>query len=127
MIKQVLMTLTLIAACVAAQGDDIRAFSLREAERVAAEGRGADTTIGGITRVAGMVHDAASGDVIIVGKADSSLPPIGLDDVIVALRARLLRDEIPMVSIDRTDETDATGQQDVRFVGGIENTQFGRG
>ena len=70
MIKRFALAITVLLACVAARGDDIRAFSLREAERVVAEGRGADTNIGGITRVAGMVHDAKTGDVIIVGKAE---------------------------------------------------------
>ena len=111
-----------------AQADDIRAFSLRRADQLLAAGERSQAlaSLGGITRVAGMVFDAESGDVIVVGKARGDLPPIALDDLVVALRARLSRDEIPMVSIDRTENTDASGLQAVRFMGGIEHTQFGQ-
>lgn len=40
----------------------------------------------GVTRITGYVVDAKSGDVVLVGKVDPALPPLHLDDFVVALR-----------------------------------------
>lgn len=103
------------------------AFSLREAVRQTRAGQtGKDLlTLAGMTRVVGMVYDP-NGDIILVGRVIEGLPGASLDDLVVALRARLVRDEVPTVSIDPTAETSTTGLQRVRFFGGLEGTQFGK-
>jgi len=105
----------------------IRAFSLREADKLLQDGAGSQDLqhLGGITRLVGMVYDRENKDIILVGKTREDLPAITIDDLAVALRCRLLSDKYPCVSIDMTEETAQTGMQDVRFVGGIEHTQFG--
>lgn len=106
----------------------IKAFSLREADRLLGEGHmttGELETLGGITRFVGMVFDRENGDIILVGKVREDLPPVTIDDLVVALRCRLLSGQYPCVSIDMTDATAETGMQEVRFVGDIGQTQFG--
>ncbi|OHB67578.1 MAG: hypothetical protein A2Y77_10000 [Planctomycetes bacterium RBG_13_62_9] len=104
------------------------AFSLREvAERAHAGARDDPmTTLGGITRIAGLVHDAAHDDLILVGMAARELPGISLDDLVVALRARLVHDEWPLVSIDPTEHSEESRIQKVSFDGHIGATAFGR-
>lgn len=107
---------------------DYVAFSLGEARiRAAAPGPPADELrhLGGMTRLIGVVRDAASGDMILVGQRLPRRPPIQLDDFVVALRARLLYEEWPRVSIDRTEETAKSGLQQVNFAQGVEDTGFG--
>jgi len=83
-------------------------------------------TLGGITRIAGMVYDREGGDIILVGLAYPGLPEATLDDLVVALRARLLYESWPCVSIDPVPETQTTALQTVHFDGHIEDTAFGR-
>lgn len=104
------------------------AYSLREAKRCS---KGDDpykaaAVLGGITRIAGMVHDPDSRDLIIIGIATPKLPAIHLDDLVVAMRARLVHDEWPLVSIDPAENTETTGMQVVSFDGHLERTTFGR-
>jgi hypothetical protein len=102
---------------------------MREAQRrLAANVQHSQGTrdLGGITRIAGMVHDPQGGDLIIVGEAARREHPVALDDLVVALRAVMLHGESPLVSIDKTPETPRTRKQVVRYEGGIENTRFGR-
>lgn len=104
------------------------AYSLREAERrlTASGQRPAEVVqLGGITRLAGVVYDTRTGDLIIVGRVDRSAPPITLDDLVVAIRALWIHKAWPLVSIDKTPDTAATGKQVVRFEGGIAHTHFG--
>ena len=104
------------------------AFSLLEAQRQAKSGNPASPALahlGGMTRLVGLVHDPETGDVILVGKVVEGRPQVNLDDLIVALRARLVSATWPLVSIDPTTETAKTGLQTVRFEGGIEDTRFG--
>lgn len=81
----------------------------------------------GITRIYGLVHDTRNDDAVIVGQRDPSGCELTLDDFVVALRARMIRGEWPLVSIDPLfDENGEMGEeQHVRFEGGIENTAFG--
>lgn len=105
------------------------AFSLREAQRLAQFDRKASqelVSLGGMTRIVGMVHDQKGGDIILVGRVVPDQPEACLDDLVVALRARILYDEWPMVSIDPTARTSETGQQQVNFGGGIAGTYFGK-
>jgi tetratricopeptide (TPR) repeat protein len=108
--------------------DSIKAFSLREANLLLKNGNVVNEeirTLGGITRLAGMVFDRKTGDIILVGKTRKDLPPTTIDDLAVTLRCRLLKGQYPRVSIDMDEETAKTGMQDVRFEGGIEETKFG--
>jgi len=73
----------------------------------------------------GMVYDKDSGDIILVGLAASRLPVARFDDLVVALRARLIYNKFPLVSIDPDEETERTKVQKVRFVGHLEDTSFG--
>lgn len=111
------------------QAAGIRAFSLKEAcRRLKGEGKPNNDllTFGGITRFAGMVFDRETSDVILVGKVLEDQPTIAFEDLVVALRCRLLEDQYPLVSIDRVQDTAKTGLQEVRFQGGIKNTRFGQ-
>lgn len=109
---------------------DFVAYSLRESENLAklkvpsAEGF---LNLGGMTRIVGMVHDKVNQDVIIVGKKVPGLPPGSLDDLVVALRSRLVASVWPMVSIDPNEGTAKTGLQTVRFrPADIEYSFFGK-
>ncbi len=105
------------------------AYSLREAERQIRESGSATAEVielGGISRLAGLVYDTAANDLIIVGQINNGERKITLNDFVVALRALAIHKEWPLVSIDKTPQTDKTGRQLVRFEGGIANTAFGR-
>lgn len=118
-----------IAASDKISNGDFVAYSLRQSERLAGLHKRPVkglSNLGGMTRIVGMVHDADSQDIILVGKKVAGLPAATLDDLVVALRSRLVNAVWPMVSIDPTDDTLKSGLQSVRFRGGIENTQFGR-
>jgi hypothetical protein len=112
-----------------APGNGFIAFSLDEAEnRLHRQDRDdpIPKSLAGITRPAGAIDDAERGDLIILGQVVPGEPALCLDDLVVALRARLLLDQWPEVSIERAPETTTTGMQAVRFEGGIRNTRFGR-
>jgi hypothetical protein len=106
------------------------AFSLREAQQNLKQNTSrpdsALITLGGITRLAGMVIDRENNDIILIGKKSRQLPEACFDDLVIALRARMVHDELPMVSIDPVKNTHITGKQEVRFGGRIENTSFGK-
>lgn len=111
------------------------AFSMKVAkERIVSIPKGSDFrnlypevfTLGGITVVRGLVYDRKTEDVILVGERVAERAILTLDDFVVALRARFIHGEWPLVSIDPTPETEKTNNQIVRFEGGIENTQFGQ-
>jgi len=80
----------------------------------------------GITRPVALVYDTDNEDIILVGKKEEHQEPVNYDDWVVAARAILKNRKDPAVSIDRTNETDITKKQKVRFEGGLEDTQFGR-
>ncbi len=107
----------------------IVAFSLKEAQAILQKEKPGAVpevfNLGGITRIAGMVIDRANDDIILIGKKLSELPEARFDDLIVALKARLVHNDLPSVSIDPTEETYKTGMQEIRFGGKIENTSFG--
>jgi len=109
-------------------GPSFVAFSLREAQKLAQEGDRSEmlTSLAGLTRIAAMVYDRAHHDFILVGRRIESLPGMHLDDLIIALRAGLVHGQWPLVSIDPTEDTPKTGEQRIRYGGGIQNTGFGR-
>jgi len=111
------------------------AFSLRAARaRVESRPEGQDFRaddreafeLGGITTVKGLVVDPNTGDLILVGQRIPGRPALTLDDLVVALRARLVSDEWPEVSMDPVPETDRWNIYVVRFEGGIADSQFGK-
>jgi len=134
--RRVCLLLTVLLAvemftpsCTQVQEGPIKAFSLREANHRLEQGMTSNkelNTLGGITRFAGMVFDRDTSDLILVGKVLKDQPEVTLDDLAVALRCRLQRDQYPLVSIDIVESTGKTGMQEVRFQGGIENTTFGK-
>ncbi|MGA2138164.1 MAG: hypothetical protein ABSH14_04805 [Verrucomicrobiia bacterium] len=104
------------------------AYSLKAAQRLARTAGGQTEqlrTLGGMTRIAGFVHDRETQDIILVGKTMEGLPQASLDDLVVALRARLVVKEWPTVSIDPTEETPTTDLLAVSFRGGIQDSQYG--
>jgi hypothetical protein len=107
------------------------AYSLGEAARRAEAGN-LDREVSGLTgidRVLGMVQDPATGDIVLVGRrleGREGRPSLALEDLVGALRARLIRDEWPTVSIDPVPSTATTGLQQVNFLGGIEGTAIGQ-
>lgn len=131
-VRYILLGLTLLpgAGVVGkAEGGTFFAFSMREAERRLTNSNPRNSEVGslaGITRIAGMVYDETSKDLILVGQVVHGEESIRMDDLVVAMRSVLTYNEYPYVSIDRTEDTDRTGKQAVHFKGAIENTHFGR-
>jgi len=128
-----LLFVLILTSCVKQEvkikNNSFMAFSLREAQNTLKNNSikkdSTLLTLGGITRISGMVIDRQNNDIILVGKRNNELPKANFDDFVVALRARLVHNELPMVSIDPNENTDKTGIQEVRFGGQIENTSFG--
>jgi hypothetical protein len=104
------------------------AFSLREASLQAKSGNHEPELLGlgGINRIVGMIYDSEGKDIILVGFASPELPPARLDDLVVALRARICYGEFPLVSIDPVTDTEGAKLQQVRFDGHLEDTAFGK-
>jgi hypothetical protein len=104
------------------------AFSLSAAERIMRGGGAADgqaSTLAGMNGIVGLVFDSAARDAILVGRTVSGAEPLALDDLVAAIRARLVRKEWPLVTIERTPDTVTTGRQEVRFEGGVAGTGYG--
>jgi len=123
---QIVACVTVLLLCQVAFAATYFAFSLREASNRAQAGQKSKEllTLAGITRIVGMVHDQKK-DVILIGKNLSDLPGASFDDFVVALRARLVHDQWPEVSIDPAEDSPKTGLQKVSFRGGIMGTRFG--
>jgi hypothetical protein len=104
------------------------AYSLREAARLAQTDQKNDpklTGLGGITRIAGFVYDRDGRDLILVGEIVADWPSARLDDLVLALRMRLVDDVWPLVSIDPLSDTPRTGLYYVVFHGPLAGTTFG--
>ncbi|MCX7049015.1 MAG: hypothetical protein NTX50_26460, partial [Candidatus Sumerlaeota bacterium] len=118
---------------VSAPAAQYTAFSLRVAQKKI-EQDGNDwrkkspeiLNLAGINRVEGFVLDYVTSDTILVGQHEEDRAPLTLDDLVVALRARFVFGEWPLVSIDPTINTLKTKMQYVRFEGGIRDTAFGQ-
>lgn len=104
------------------------AYSLKAAQSRLSAGSSENNVIhmGGITHPIAAIYDKDTDDVILVGKIVDNHSPVSLDDWAVAVNAVLKIKRDPAVSIDRTNETEKTNKQKVRFEGGLENTQFGK-
>jgi hypothetical protein len=95
------------------------AFSLREADLRARAGSEEPDLhdLAGITSIVGMVHDTSPpGDLVLVGVRESGSTG-SLAELVVALRARLVLDQWPMLSLDAT--TDDPTRLVVSTAGGI--------
>jgi hypothetical protein len=124
-----ILTIILVVSFSVVKAGSFIAYSMNEAERRLVGRKHVDnelTELGGITNLAGVVYDQQNKDLIIVGQTNELSSRITLDDFVVALRAILLHNEHPLVSIDRTKDTPKTGRQRVRFEGKVDNTQFGK-
>lgn len=108
------------------------AFSLRAAQQILKNspesgelGESGIHSLGGISRLVGMVIDREHKDIILIGK---KIPGIRarFEDLVVAIRTRFRYNDLPLVSIDPTPYTLKTGLQQVRFGGHIERTRFGK-
>ena len=104
------------------------AFSLREAQRLlefpGAEKDSMLQKLGGITRLVGAVVDRENDDIILIGKKNSQLPFARFEDLLVALRSRIVFDELPMVSIDAPSKPERPEEQEIRFSKSIVGTSF---
>lgn len=104
------------------------AYSLKAAEQKVKQSdqiSGELDSLGGITRPFCVVYDYNYKDLILVGQVQAKEQKLQLDDFIVALRSIFNFKTWPKVSIDKTETSNETQKQIVRFVGGIENTSFG--
>lgn len=82
-------------------------------------------SLGGLTRIHGYVRDPDSGDVVLVGRVDSGVRPIGLDNFLAALSSVWMKGATPEVSLD-LDPTDPGGPQRVRVHGIPRDSRFAR-
>ncbi len=113
--------------CALASADQYVAYSLKAAhEQVAANtdfrADKALFELGGITRPAGLLVDTASGDLMLVGLAEEG-PPLTLDDLSLALRARFIYGKDPDVRYRPPLKEGAPAS--VKLRGGVEGTPFG--
>lgn len=103
------------------------AFSLRQAESLMRAGKQIAelTSLGGITEIFGLVHDKATNDAVLVGRRQDGAASLSLDELATAVQARIVRQEWPLVSIDKVADTQRTGLQQIRWEGGVAETSFG--
>jgi hypothetical protein len=110
-------------------GAEFIAYSLSSAEKELLSHGGVIEQVqhlGGITHLAGAVYDARHQDWVLVGQRVEKSERICLDDLVVAMKAVLVYESPPEVSIDPMPTTPETRLQKVVFKGGIENTQLGK-
>lgn len=75
--------------------------------------------------ITGAAFDQNSGQLILMGKRDSGLPPMNLDDLAVAIRC-IYGAEDPGVSIDPVDPSSQDGRMVTTYIcPHVENTHFG--
>jgi len=103
------------------------AFSLRQAERLLRAGRKSVelSSLAGINRFLGLIHDPASDDMILAGRRLEGAASLSLDDLAAAIQARVVHQEWPLVSIDRVADTQKTGLQQIRWEGGVAASALG--
>lgn len=85
----------------------------------------AATVLADLNDISGATYDAATGQVILIGRKDATLPSMDPDDMAVAIRAIYLGENsgVTMVPVDPTMH-DIT--QRVEYFGHTENTHFGQ-
>lgn len=121
----------LLALAATTRAATFRAFSLKAVElKIKAVGSWWRVSqkdilhLGQINTLDGMVYDSARGDVILVGRHLDDRARLTLDDLVVALRARLRYNKWPLVRPDVIPESPETRELFVRMEGGIANTAF---
>lgn len=82
-------------------------------------------SLGGITRLAGLIYDQKDGDIILIGQASQERQPLTLDDLVSALKARFVYGVWPLVSIEPAEDTENDQLLICRFEGGIRDTALG--
>lgn len=112
-LSAILLSALLLAGV--AQANQLVAFSLKAAEAKLLAGRQI-THLGALTRPIGGVRDRD--DLIIIGEANGDRP-VSLDSLSTVLRSILVHRQAPLLSLDRTPETDLDGMQTVRTEGGV--------
>jgi len=99
-------------------------------------GGGGDIGVGGVSLdraaevlvdlndITGATYDPATGQLILIGRQDLSLPPMNLDDLVVAIRS-VYAGEDPGVTMVPVDPSMRDITQRVEYFGQVENTYFG--
>jgi len=123
----------LLAAVAGARAGTFRAFSLKAAEeKIRAVGSWWRVSqkdilyLGQINTLDGVVYDSSRGDIIVVGRHLDGRARLSLDDLVVALRARLRYNKWPLVRPDVTPESPKSRELFIRLEGGIEKTAFAK-
>jgi RHS repeat-associated protein len=80
---------------------------------------------GTLTDITGASFDPSTGQLVLVGSQDVSLPPMDPDDLVVAIRA-VYSGEDPGVTMVPLDPTMQDITQRVEYFGHTENTRFGQ-
>ncbi len=88
----------------------------------------AATFLADMNEITGAYYDSQSDRIVFMGKKNVSVPQFNKDDLAVAIRAIFFKNTIPAVSIDFQDLNNTGGlpNMDVKYSGGIEDTQFGK-
>ncbi len=80
-----------------------------------------------MTDVTGAYYDPTLDRIVFVGKKNTTAPQFDKDDMAVAIKAVIFRNEIPAVSIDKIPDTPPDHPyRKVTYYGGIEDTKFGK-
>ena len=77
-----------------------------------------------LNTITGATFDPATGQLILVGQQDLSLPPMNMDDLVVAIRS-VYSGEDPGVTMVPLDPSGGDITQRVEYFGQTENTHFG--
>ena len=78
-----------------------------------------------ISRITSAIFEPLTRQLILAGEEDPSLPPVDMDDFVVALRAIYRLRQDPAVSIG-TEPSGVRRYKKVRYDGGTQGTSFGR-
>lgn len=108
----------------------LTAFSMGAAQRAIESGSGSVREIdslGYISRIWAVLLDD-NNDLILIGERDDSIPPLLLDDAVVALRTMeaISSGKSPGVSIVPPDPNKYSSTQNVTYFAGIDSTHYGR-
>jgi len=99
-------------------------------------GEGASAAVGGVSldraaevlvdinTITGAAFDPVTGQLILIGQQDLSLPPMSMDDLVVAIRS-VYSGEDPGVTMVPLDPSGGDITQRVEYFGLTENTHFG--
>ncbi len=95
-------------------GDSFGGVSLDQAAKVMAD----------LNDISGATYDPKTGQIILIGRKDISLPPMNMDDLAVAIRS-VYGGENPGVTMVPIDPSMKNITQKVEYFGAVENTHFG--